>query len=82
MKTAAIKAAGLNWALGSLGVIGSNLQEFQAASVDQKRPTAGPCAGISQGPGGQSGQIDLKRTRLGRAPSSPRRFFLSASYSW
>ena len=24
----------------------------------------------------------LKRTRLGRAPSSPRRFFLSASYSW
>jgi hypothetical protein len=34
MKTAAIKAAGLNWALGSLGVIGSNLQEFQAASVD------------------------------------------------
>ena len=24
----------------------------------------------------------LKRTRLGLAPSSPRRFFLSASYSW
>lgn len=24
----------------------------------------------------------LKRTRFGRAPSSPKRFFLSASYSW
>ena len=24
----------------------------------------------------------LKRMRCGRAPSSPRRFFLSASYSW
>jgi hypothetical protein len=27
-------------------------------------------------------RIGLKRTRFGRAPSSPRRFFLSASYSW
>ena len=26
--------------------------------------------------------VVTKRTRFGRAPSSPRRFFLSASYSW
>ena len=30
----------------------------------------------------QAQRIGLKRTRFGRAPSSPRRFFLSASYSW
>jgi hypothetical protein len=45
MQTAAIKAAGLNFLVGSLVVIGSHLQEFQPDSVNHK-------ATVSDGPEG------------------------------
>ena len=47
-----------------------------AVSVDRNREEIQATARRAPQP------MFLNRTRLGRAPSSPRRFFLSASYSW
>ena len=75
---------------GSRGLAIDKLRFARAAHMAPKpepapepTPTApAATAPLNQRPVTAPQRIGLKRTRLGLAPSSPSRFFLSASYSW